>query len=300
MIYVRLQGGLGNQLFQYATARALAVDRGTSVVLDTTWYNGIQRNIVELAQGGVADVVKHRRAPQLDRFKIAASVANRTQLRWPRLAARRSLLASSFNALRIGPHVCVEQQFGFDETLAEAPDGDLYLRGWRQCEKYFVKIKELLHEELQPKDDSVLQAARIAVGRARRGRPLVSLHVRRGDYLTGLTDLVVIGPETIRRQMREFDGADFLLFSDDLPWCERNLKSPRTQIAGRSSEAQEIMMMSLCDHHIIANSSFSWWGAWLNPKPDKVVIAPHDWFTADFAERNDVSNLVPEDWKRVG
>jgi hypothetical protein len=146
----------------------------------------------------------------------------------------------------------------------------------------------------------VLQAARIAVGRARRGRPLVSLHVRRGDYLTGLTDLVVIGPDTIRRQMREFDGADFLLFSDDLPWCERNLKSPRTQIAGRSSEAQEIMMMSLCDHHIIANSSFSWWGAWLNPKPDKVVIAPHDWFTADFAERNDVSNLVPEDWKRVG
>jgi hypothetical protein len=301
VVHVRLQGGLGNQLFQYATARALSVDRSTSVMLDTTWYNGLQRNLIELAQGSISDAVKHRRAPQIDQFKIIASVAARPQIRWPRLAAKRSILASTFNALRIGPQICIEETFGFDPKLAEAPEGDLYLRGWRQSEKYFARIADILRRELQPRDDRVLDAARKAIARVRRGRPLVSLHVRRGDYLTGTTDLVITAPETIRSQMKEFDGADFLLFSDDLPWCRRAFSAaPNIQFAGRSSEVQEIMMMSLCDHHIIANSSFSWWGAWLDPKPGKIVIAPNDWFTADFSARNDTSDLLPQQWRRVG
>ena len=95
--------------------------------------------------------------------------------------------------------------------------------------------------------------------------------------------------------MRKFDGCKFLIFSDDKEWCLENFNKENCEISHNSDAAEDLQLMSLCDHHIIANSSFSWWGAWLGQNKDKKVIAPKEWF-GPAKNEHATKDLYCKDW----
>ncbi len=264
MIGARLAGGLGNQLFQYAAARALAQKLSTELIVDLSHYenNSARRYL-------------------LDRFHVRARPANPGEL--------------------AGMHAYREKSFVFDASFFGASDGTL-LEGFWQSEKYFSAIRPLLLEELKIKAPGRDAAAAGEI----LGRPSVSVHVRRGDYAAdpkthqyhGLCGLDYY-KEAITRILKSVPDARFFLFSDDPGWTGENLLPlvPRgTLVRPHPNEEEDLRLMSLCGYHIIANSSFSWWSAWLSQSTDKIVYAPKKWFSgADL----DTSDLIPASWTRL-
>jgi hypothetical protein len=193
-----------------------------------------------------------------------------------------------------------ERQFHFDPAFFHFPD-NVYLEGYWQSEKYFKKVETLIRQEFQLRvapGDRVQELA----GRIREGNS-ISIHIRRGDFASNPATNATHGVcpddyyqravETIIRQM---DDARFWIFSDDPEWVKGNitLNNPSCCVSDYHFRYYEDMyLMSCCRHHIIANSSFSWWGAYLGSDPGKIVIAPRSWF-----KKPDIitTDLLPESW----
>jgi hypothetical protein len=288
-VAVRLQGGLGNQLFQYAAARQLALQRSADLVLDT---------VVLDAPAGPIRGGELRRRFELGALRIKGTVG---QLRsWPRATRLRLRVAG-----RLPPRMarCLgvyrEPHFHFAPSFSTLP-ATIYLIGFFQSERYFAGVAEALREELQPRDRSLLSAERAEIARLRRpGRPLVSVHLRRTDYavkeaLTGRFHC--LQSDYYASAMARFGPtADYLLFSDDLAWCRDNMRGDNIFYSDARGTLEDLLQMSECDHHIIANSTFSWWAAWLDGKPGKVVIAPRHWF-GPAARHHNTADLLPSGW----
>ena len=206
--------------------------------------------------------------------------------------------------LRLSPRVWREKEpFRFDpETLVLQDDVRLF--GYWQSERYFVdhaaEIRDDFRFRVLPDDRNRALATRIA------HTPAVSVHVRRGDYVTNPATKAVHGAlpldyyhAAVDRIRESEPEPHFYVFSDDPDWCSANLDlGGATTVVdhnrGRGSE--DLRLMSLCSHHVIANSSFSWWGAWLNAREDKIVVAPQEWMRDDSFDTRD---LVPEGWIRI-
>ena len=126
---------------------------------------------------------------------------------------------------------------------------------------------------------------------------MVSVHVRRGDYTKLQDHHPLCTVEYYEKAMAMFKDHSFLVFSNDIEWCKENIKGPRVMYSEEESAAKDLQLMASCDHNIIANSSFSWWGAWLNDNQNKKVIAPSNWFgpTCDHSSKD----IVPETWIRI-
>ncbi|MEJ0013502.1 MAG: alpha-1,2-fucosyltransferase [Bauldia sp.] len=283
MIVVHVLGGLGNQLFQYAAARALALRRGTTVGIDTRYFRKARPRELELANYELPTAPIDRRSlPPRKRHRM-----------------RRAL----WIALRSKPVVFREESLRFDSRVLSLP-ADTYLEGYFQSERYFedaasaIRADLTLQRPLQPAN--VEWRARIRKGLA------VSLHIRRGDYVSnpetnrvfGALDLnyYLAAADAMHERLRE--PLRFFVFSDEPEWAKANLKLPYpTEFVDSDGPAVEhLALMSECRHHITANSSFSWWGAWLNPAADKHVIAPKQWFLSPTL---DASTLVPDRWQRL-
>lgn len=158
------------------------------------------------------------------------------------------------------------------------------LHGYFQSEKYFADYR-----------NEILTAFRIPY------KPLkgvVSIHVRRGDYLQFADKHPPITKEYLHEAIKLFPNYNFLVFSDDMKWCREILTGPQFSFAEKNTPLKDIELMSGCEHNIIANSSFSWWGAWLNQNPDKIVIAPNVWFGPGNDHLN-TKDLIPESWIRI-
>jgi len=290
MIIVRLKGGLGNQLFQYALGRHLAVKRQTDLILDSTSFQKDQL-----------------RTYRLNSFQIKAKPSNRF---WfftdSRIGRRLNPLLEKVRAL-ISQSITVveEKSFEFDPRILDAPNF-AYLNGYWQSEQYFSSIQVQLREDLQL--TQALSHKQQVLADQITGNPFaVSLHVRRGDYVADPTTTAFHGlcPLEWYDQATSFilakePHAQFYVFSDDYKWVKDNLKlaAPMNFIEASpdGQEAIDMHLMSLCKHNIIANSSFSWWGAWLNNNPQKIVIAPRRWFTSDHQNTVD---LIPAQWIRL-
>ncbi|MFH1708611.1 MAG: alpha-1,2-fucosyltransferase [Planctomycetota bacterium] len=280
MIVTRLKGGLGNQMFQYAVGRHLAHIHGTALKFDLTKY---------------AD--DPQRTYDLHVFNIAAAEAASEDIRslctrgarWPaRLMAR--LAGRRLTYFR-------ETSKQFDPAILQLPD-DVYLEGYWQSELYFRAIADIIRAEFTVKAPLSGRNAEVAAMIRAAAAP-VSLHVRRGDYLTNPNWATV--PEAFYRAAAariaaQMANPHFFCFSDDPAWVRDHLDlgQDRTVIEGNAGAAHEdLRLMSLCRHHIIANSSFSWWGAWLDPGPDKIVIGPRRWFKDPDKAMGD---MIPEGW----
>ena len=168
-----------------------------------------------------------------------------------------------------------------------------------QSVSYFYEVSDILRGEIVfPK----LNNANQEIGSLIRSSKSVSIHVRRGDYLTSKIYCNLGESEyynnAIKYISKKDDNLQFLIFSDDSEWCKKNLKLPSNSIFvdwNRKSDSYiDMQLISMCKYNIIANSSFSWWGAWLNSNNDKIVIAPNNWFSKD--SLYDGTYIIPKDW----
>jgi len=281
MIITKIKGGLGNQLFQYATGRAVASHHKLPLKLDLTWF---ENN-------------KLHNGYRLDQLAIQAEIATENEI--IKLKGENNIL---FSALRkVG---LFKKKSYFKEKRSSNFDGGvfknkfLYLNGYWQNELYFSNIRESLLGELSPINS--MSDLGYAYLESIEQSNSVSLHVRRGDYLN-LKNIGVLGVDYYTKAVdyirQNVESPTFYIFSDDLEWCKDSLGFldnciyvDRTQ-----TEIEDLKLMSFCRHNIIANSSFSWWGAWLNQNPDKIVIAPKGWLLNDTGS----SKVILSDWVKV-
>jgi hypothetical protein len=204
-----------------------------------------------------------------------------------------------------GRQFIVEQEFRYNSELRDLTGRGLYLQGYWQSERYFEKHADALRKEFAFRNTTTGRNEELA-DQIRQGIS-VSLHIRRGDYASDPKTLAYHGlcePEYYFRAIEYMRGhvPKFRLFafSDDPQWVAGTLKSryPEMVVVDHNPGDQshnDMLLMSLCDHHIIANSSFGWWGAWLNPDTYKIVIAPRKWF----ANGHSTADLIPENWFRL-
>lgn len=289
MIVMRLKGGLGNQLFQYALGRHLSLLKNTGLTLDTSSFK--------------TDDLREFR---LSCFEISATNSNR--LPFFATDGRAKHLNKVFQAIQglfSKPfQIIKENGFEFDPMIFNCSD-QAYLDGYWQSAKYFEQIAETLRKDLRLKSPLTGKLSEIA--KAIQSTNAVSVHVRRGDYVSNPTTTAYHGVCSVEWYVEaaqliesKVPNPIFYVFSDDYEWVKANLHfSVPTFFVPPSPDGQEcndMHVMSLCKHHIIANSSFSWWGAWLNPNPEKMVIAPKQWFVAGPQKTND---LIPSSWIRL-
>lgn len=291
MIISNLIGGLGNQMFQFAAGWALAQQKGEVFKVDISGFSNYQ-----LHQGFELQRI----------FPFEVEVASAEDLKavlgWQsnRLVARL-LARPSLRHFRKSSFV-VESQFGY-QNLHELIRGDAYLSGYWQSEKYFRRFGAEIRQQfrfMSPLSDENKNWSELI-----SGCNSISLHVRRGDYLSkknigvhGVCSLEYY-ETAVKRICEHVSSPEFFIFSDDMDWVRSNLRIPFRFHCVENNNGKDsfndMRLMSLCKHHIIANSSFSWWGAWLNPDPDKVVIAPKKWFASGLP----TGDLLPESWNAL-
>jgi hypothetical protein len=273
MVVVRLYGGVGNQMFQYAAGRCLAHRRGEPLYLETSL---LPRPAPTPREYG------------LDIFSLRP--------RFTTLAA----LVPNVNLL-ISIRQC--ERGYYEDVLNCSAKGAIVLDGYWQSEAYFAEIGPLLRREF------IFRRRGLGGHRAPttgiRSPASVAVHVRRGDYLL-TRRLRPLRPSYYRRAAEymagQIDSPHFYVFSDDLDWCRRNLRleHPHTFVLNAGSQreraATDLQAMSSCRHFIIANSSFSWWAAWLGTKPGTKVVAPREWLTGDTRGSR---AIVPRRWMRL-
>lgn len=288
MIVSRLCGGLGNQLFQYAAARRLALRHDAELVLDASWYP-------------VAN--DPDRAYSLDAFRVAARTIRDGWLTAHVVEAWRRALrfvgrAPAGLRLRYVP----QRHFHFDPAILELGD-DVFLDGYWQSERYFADVEPVIREELQLAAPLSAESGRLATHIAAGAS--ASIHVRRGDYAAIPSTREFHGlcsPAYYDRAMRLIEEREptvrYFVFSDEPDWAEAKLPLRRATVVRHNSRRpwEDLWLMSACDHHIVANSSFSWWGAWLGSRDDAVTVAPERWFAVDDLDTRD---LLPPAWVRL-
>lgn len=290
MIISSIIGGLGNQMFQYAAGRALSLERGQPFRLDVA---------------GFADYRLHHGFELQRVFDFSAEIATEAEVRsilgWQFSSViRRAVSRPGLAFLRRDGFV-IEPHFDYWPGINNVPH-DCYLSGYWQSEKYFKNMAEVIRSEFTFKCPLENRNSELADEISQVSA--VSLHVRRGDYLTNTKNTAMHGlcsldyyREAIQYISVRVEKPHFFIFSDDIAWVKNNLKMDFScQYVDHNNGPQsynDMHLMSLCQHHIIANSSFSWWGAWLNPRPNKMVIAPMKWFAS---QQKSTRDLIPSSW----
>jgi hypothetical protein len=290
-VIARIEGGLGNQLFQYAAARSLADRLGCDLALD----------LRSLDENG-------DRPFQLDLYRVRASVASSQQLqglprwrpsRWGRIRANLSQFAPAFCSFP----AFWPRSFAFDPRF-EQISRPVYLVGYWQSEKYFTWNRARLLQDIQliaprPADTPLLGEI--------RGTRSVALHIRRGDYVSNTAAAQFHGlchmayyHAAINALKARFSDIHVFVFSDEPAWARANLllDVPTRFVDANPAEKGyiDLELMRHCRHHVIANSSFSWWGSWLCESGEQVVYAPSRWFVEP---TTDTSDVVPARWTRI-
>ncbi len=256
---IKLQGGLGNQMFQYAYGRSLELS-GKKIIFNMSFFNNKNSNDT-------------KRTFEIDNFNLETKAI---------FSNKRYLLADFKNKIK--------RKIGF------------YQEGLYQSEEYFKKIEAEIKREFTPKD-SLSNAAIIVKEKISNIPNSVSLHIRRGDYVENKKTNSILGTlpieyykDSINIMNDKLINPTFFIFSDDIEWAKLNLPSnlQSTFVSNEKiKDYEEIILMSLCKNNIIANSSFSWWGAWLNLNKEKIIIAPKRWFKNRSIK---VKNMVPKSW----
>jgi len=291
MIVSHILGGIGNQMFQYAAGRSLAANLSQDFFLDLSSFKDY-----ELHHGF-----------QLDRvFNISSEVTEVKSLNffgWRYSRLMMKFMKRPWFAFLRGGHFLIEPHFNYRPDFFN-PRSKAYLYGYWQSEKYFKFNESFIRQEFSFKKPLCDKNLKIAQHIASVNS--ISLHVRRGDYVTDQKTARIMSlcdptyyQRAIRHVANHVEKPVFFVFSDDVEWAKKNIAIdyPCTYIDHNRQEHSyiDMQLMSLCKHHIIANSSFSWWGAWLNSSLEKIVVAPAVWFI----DGTDDCDLVPEAWIRL-
>jgi len=295
MIISWISGGLGNQMFQYALGKVLSHKNAEELFLDLSGYNPF------------LNTKDSPRNFELDIFKLKYSEASRSAI--VRLSDSNPVINSINNLFKakINPYpkgYVQESSHGFKSRILEL-QGNIYLRGFWQSEKYFNQYSELIRHDFAFPTPPTGKNKALLLGIDNSNS--VSIHVRRGDYVSNQTTNQFHGVcslayyrKAIKSIKDKVTNPIFYVFSDDPEWCKDNLTiaEKTTYISHNSGEKswEDMRLMSHCKYNIIANSSFSWWGAWLNDNPTKIVIAPQKWFNDPSIDTQDV---IPDSWLKM-
>lgn len=290
MILVELNGGIGNQMFQYAAAKSLALHHKTTLKL----------NISPGSDASLPQELKPRPF-DLHYFKLPDQLASAADI-------ESFITKSAFEKIqeKTKPNhkrkIYREPFFHYDSNFYNA-ETDIYLKGLWQSEKYFYPFRNEIRTIFEFNNET--QNAFQNVTSRLKEQNSVSIHIRRGDYLAKVS-LEVLGllpleyyQNAIKLLYSKMTEPFFYFFSDDIKWVKEHFQIPNATYVSddiSKTHVQDLYLMSQCKHNIIANSSFSWWGAWLNSNPDKTVIAPKRWFNKG---PKDTQDLIPEGWLKV-
>jgi len=247
-------GHLGNQMFQYASLRGIASKHGYEICICPREYVGTKYSVKNSIQ---------------DYFN----------------------LNTKFN-LTTNPAV-QESSFAFDQNLFDNCPDNIDLFGYFQSEKYFTHIETEIRKEFTFKDD-IRKPAKELFDSVFSGTDVISLHIRRGDYV--VNDNHPVQPiEYYKEGLSKLPELPVIVFSDDSEWCREQeiFSSDRFTVSEGNDAATDLYLQSLCNYHIIANSSFSWWGSWLSDS--KKTIAPKNWFGGSCINHN-TSDLYCPEW----
>ncbi len=290
MIIAQITGGLGNQMFQYAAAKALSIHLNSPLKLDLQSY---KREILpEL------EVFRSFELTSFQNFEYKeASIEEINAFTTSNFFSRKIKHFLPFHMRK----VFSEKNNTFDNNFFKAGKS-AYLKGHRQTEKYFKGYQNEIKNSYQLKNDLITDVKEL--GKLISSQSSVSVHIRRGDYLRlpiildwhGVLgfDYYTKALETIQSK---FPNINIYYFSDDVEWVEKELLPifPGTILSGTiaSTHYHDFYLMQCCRNNVVANSSFSWWSAWLNQHPDKMIIAPRKWFGNP---RLSTKDLYPKDW----
>jgi Glycosyl transferase family 11 len=300
VITVSLIGGLGNQMFQYAAGKALAMRHDVPLALDVSGFRNYALRPFLLDRLAVPEAVTLVQAEPAQKPE-----ANFERAKW-KGRIDRLLGKAGLPKLSRSPNEYREPHFHYDPAF-EALGPQTALFGYFQSERYFSSIAGDLRDWFAVREP-LGDAAAAALKRIEASRLPVSLHVRRGDYLKPgtLEHHGVLGEPYYREALARLDAAtgrdaELFVFSDDAAAAEQVLsfvpKSRLVHVCGDPERPWEDMaLMARCRHHVIANSSFSWWGAWLDRSPDKIVVAPSAWFASSELARKTTRDLYPAGW----
>lgn|SRR5574344_790491 len=274
MLIINLLGGVGNQLFQYATARGISIRSGMELKLDTTEFNNYKLRNYELGN-----------------FNIRENIASVNEIVW--MLKRKRLFQKNYFK---------EKNNKFMPQLLNIKH-PAYLEGYFQSENYFKDVEQIIRQELTFKNLDFIQNKNTL--NELRQQNSVSICFRGNEYINN--------PETakihnvckmnyynnaIKYILEHVEDPIFYVFSDDIAWVEQNFKPDiEVKILNTANWQEDFYFMQNCKHNIIANSSFSWWSAWLNQNLNKIVVAPDIWFNS---RKLNYKNIVPDNWIKMG
>jgi hypothetical protein len=288
MIIVNLTGGLGNQLFQYAFGKYLAVENNCELKLDVSSYENYEWHDYSLSPFKINEIFAS--PEECQSFK--GTGLNFFQKIYRKLLRLNYLVAED------------TFQFNPNYKLKKAP---IYLDGYWQSENYFKEIETIIRKEFivkkapSYKNQTLIEKI--------QHENAVSLHIRRGNYVNVSHVNETHGTSSLEYYKSAVDiisskeaSPIFYIFSDDISWAKNNLnldfETVFVDINDAKSDYEDLRLMFTCKHNIIANSTFSWWGAWLNTNSKKIVIAPKVWFN-DIDLNNQTDYLIPSEWLRI-
>lgn len=293
MIVVKLYGGLGNQMFQYAIGRHLSLIHNTVLKYDDGFF---QFN---------NDTTSTRREFELNVFNTNITKANDQELNRYLNKSRLRKRLERFLPFLETHHIIHEKFHPFDPDVLLAKN-NTYLNGYWQSEKYFTACRAELLKEFTLKQPPV--GISKAIEERCKKNNAVAIHIRRGDYVSRASNTEYHGLCSMEYYYQAIQlivskmqtPPELIVFSDDVPWVKENFKPGMTFYCAEENKGQQsvydLYFMSLCRHNVVANSSFSWWGAWLNTHDDKIVVAPKQWYATD---KIDSSQIAPETWIRI-
>lgn len=277
MIIVRLMGGLGNQMFQYAMGRSLEIRNKTKMFIDTSFLENRSPGFLKVF-----------RDYELTLF--------------PHLEKNISLVGEMLYDLSFTP--LIERHFHYHNDIHNAKLADTHYwltNGHWQSYKYFEDISDLIREEFTFPD--IMDTSSLELQDQIKSENSVMINVRRSDYLTDslFEDINMDYYEKCVNEIESMvDDPTFYVFSDDIEWCNEHFTEDKYHVVDHSHSGPKFIdylnLMSCCKHQIIPNSTFAWWAAWLNKNEEKIVMYPSKWFTDS---NKDTKDLCPTEWIKV-
>lgn len=292
MIIIKLIGWLWNQMFQYALWKSLSIKYKTDFKFDISWFKQYK---------------SHKYC--LESFNISRNYASKNEIPFYQKIFSKNkyiniwILIIRLVCKRLNPHHSIEKQFNFDQTILWI--SSWYVEWYFQTEKYFMNYEDDIRKDFKfiiPPSERNQEYINII-----HSCNAVSLHIRRWDYVSNPSAKSFHGTcnlnyyrKAIEIIKTKIENPVFFIFSDDMNWAKENLiieeKGYYVDFNNIDTNYEDMRLMSLCKHNIIANSSFSWWGAWLNKNKEKIVIAPKKWFNNKKINFNDI---IPANWIKI-
>lgn len=269
MIYINLKGGLGNMMFQIAAAKAISLCKKTDYSFPNLKLHLNYLSSEKEYNPNVNYCSEYLKLPFLKNAKTENSFLPLTTITFP---------------------------FHFEEKNIYT--SNVRIDGFFQSEKYFEKYKNEIMDLFSPDDDivSFLEKKYIDIQQIKK----TSIHVRRGDYIKNNKHHYLQDFSYYQKAIDYLDSETdkFIIFSDDMKWCKENFIGEKYFFVENEKDYFELYLMSLCSNNIISNSSFSWWGAWLNKTPNKIVISPKNWFGVALQNLN-TEDIIPKNWIKI-